>query len=269
MTTSQKILKYIAIAFAILLIIIIISAISKGIFLTSMIFDKKDSQKPLENPKTYQLSQSITELDIELSDINLNIKSGDSFYVETNAKDISVKEKQNKLTIKDENSISALKSNLVVTIYIPDNLVMSKADIQTGAGKIYIQALTADQIDFDLGAGEVTIDKIISNFKTEIEGGAGKITINDGMLCNVDCDMGVGEVNISSAFIGSSTFNQGIGKANLNISEDKSLYTLNINKGIGKATVDGNEVANGTVIGDGAKIITINGGVGEIEVDFK
>ena len=94
MTTAQKVIKYIATAFAIFLIVTIISAILTGIFGLLSAFGLVHSEKNIVTDEVKVISSEVTDistLKLELAFTNLEIKTGESFRVETNNSKISIK----------------------------------------------------------------------------------------------------------------------------------------------------------------------------------
>ena len=76
--------------------------------------------------------------------------------------------------------------------------------------------------------------------------------------------MGIGETIITSFISGNSNLDTGIGNLELNLIGDD--YKLKINKGIGKVTIDNQEISDKEVVGNGSNNISISGGIGEIKI---
>ena len=76
MTTLQKVIKYLAIAFAIFLTVSIIGGILSAVGLFGGLFS---SDSVLEEVKTYSVAKDIHNLDIEINAADLYIKEGDAF----------------------------------------------------------------------------------------------------------------------------------------------------------------------------------------------
>lgn len=256
MSKTQKIIKNIAIAFAIFLIVIIFSSILTGIYAITHIFSKDN----IGELKTYEI-ESFIDLDIDIKHTNINIKQGDKYIVETNNSNIEIKSSNNKLKIS-ENKFNLFKKNTgEITIYVPTNLDAVK--INSGAGNLYIESLITNNLTLNLGAGETIIDNIEAN-NSYIDTGVGSFKINNGKLNNLDFDMGIGETIITAIISGSSNIDTGIGSLELNLIGDD--YKLKINKGIGKVTIDDKEISDNEIVGNGSNNISISGGIGEIKI---
>lgn len=264
MTKFQKIIKYAALAMAIFLSVSIFGGILSAVGVVGIFFD---SDAVLENVKTYTVSDNITKLEIEIGAADFAIKQAGTFSVESNLKNLTVTEKNGTLIIKEKKRLGTY-NGAVLVLNIPADTVFEKAEITTGAGRLTAEALWANTLKLELGAGEVNIKSLIAKTKADIDGGAGKITISGGSLYNLDLDMGVGQLNLTSALAGNSELDLGVGESNLTFIGGKDDYAVDIEKGLGSITVDGKNFSNYSST-DGQNRIDINGGVGAINIDFK
>ena len=266
MTTAQKVIKYLAIAFAIFLTVSIIGGILSMFGLFGGFFG---GDAVTEDIKTYAVSSDIQSLDVKINAADFTIKQGESFSVESNLKHLTVEDKNGVLTIKETKKFGSTYTGAVLTLYVPVDTVFEKADITTGAGRLTVDHLSAGRMNFELGAGEVIIETLIATTAVDIEGGAGKITISGGALHNLDLEMGVGQFNLTSALTGECDFDLGVGESNITVIGNKDDYKLDIEKGIGNITVDGASVSNIRVQGKGNNSIEVSGGIGAINLKFK
>ena len=81
--------------------------------------------------------------------------------------------------------------------------------------------------------------------------------------------MGVGKSTITANITGNSKIDSGVGSLNLNILDSKDNYKLKLSKGIGTIKVNNEEVKDNETFGNGFHTLTIDGGVGEININFK
>ena len=158
--------------------------------------------------------------------------------------------------------------NAVLTIYVPVGMVFDNVNIKTGAGRFTVDSLSAATIGFELGAGDVTISKLIAEKSANIEGGAGRITISNGAIKDLALKMGMGQLNLTAALTGDSELELGVGESNITLLGSKDDYELDIEKGIGNITVDGKNVTDFGSSGNGANEVDIHGGVCAINVRF-
>ena len=274
MTTLQKVIKYLALAFAIFLTVSIVGGILSAVGLLGSLFSDDDAEwgDVIGETKNYTVSSEISDLNIQINAADFYIKEGNSFSIESNLKNLEVDEKNGCLTLKDLTKIklngSNAYENAVLTIWVPVGTVFDNVNIKTGAGRFTVDSLSAATIGFELGAGDVTISKLIAEKSANIEGGAGRITISDGAIKNLDLEMGLGQLNLTSALTGDCNLDSGVGEMNVTLLGSKDDYELDIEKGIGNITVDGKNVTDFGSSGNGANEVDIHGGVGAINVRF-
>ena len=274
MTTLQKVIKYLALAFAIFLTVSIVGGILSAVGLLGSLFSDDDAEwgDVIGETKNYTVSSEISDLNIQINAADFYIKEGNSFSVESNLKNLEFDEKNGCLTLKDLTKIklngSNAYENAVLTIWVPVGTVFDNVNIKTGAGRFTVDSLSAATIGFELGAGDVTISKLIAEKSANIEGGAGRITISDGAIKNLDLEMGLGQLNLTSALTGDCNLDSGVGEMNVTLLGSKDDYELDIEKGIGNITVDGKNVTDFGSSGNGANEVDIHGGVGAINVRF-
>lgn len=262
-TTFQKVIKYLALAFAVYLIFIIFTCIiSVGRGITG-VFDKTERKS-----HTTELKNSNSYLDVNLAASNLKIKNGNEFKVKTNSDTIAITEKDNKIIVKEtKKHWNFSKKAPNVTITIPSNTKFDDVYIETGAGKLDIEEIKAKNLKLKLGAGKINIDNIESD-NSNIETGAGSLTINNGILNNAIIDGGVGKINITAQITGNSKIETGIGSINVNLLSNQNDYKIEFEKGLGSIEYNGKDIKNSeTTVGNGSNFIKVEGGIGSIVVN--
>jgi len=265
MIKTQRIIKYISIGFALCLTINIISMIMFGIISICNIFiDNNEVNNELENQEIIKQVEFI-EIDIENS--NIFIKQGEEFKTETNDKDILIKEDANKLIIIEENKKWLNKENTDLIIYIPLEYRFKEVLIENGAGKVHIDALQTDDLEIDLGVGDIVIENLTVTKSANIDNGVGDITISNGNVYWLDTDIGIGHTSITASIHANAEISTGIGDFEFNLLEDQENYKIIVDAGISKATLNGKKIKKGTYYGDGPNLIDISGGIGNIKVN--
>lgn len=268
MTSIQKVIKYCATAFAVFLTVSIIGGILGAAGLFGGVFGEGGVS---EETETYTVSQNTTGLKVDINAADLTITKGESFFVESNLEKLTVEEKDGTLTVAEKSKIGWGQNynNAVLILHIPGDFVFEKAEITTGAGRLTVDSLSADDLHLELGAGEVKIGELNASRRAEIDGGAGAVTISGGTLYDLDLDMGVGKLDLTAAILGNSELDYGVGEADLTLIGSKDDYRLTFDKGLGRAVVDGQEMSDGSTYGSGENRIDIDGGVGAVDVDFR
>lgn len=275
MTTAQKVIKYIATAFAVFLIITIISLILSGSYALLSAFGLIHTNKNIITDDLKVISSEVNEvstLKIDLACTNLDIKTGNSFKVETNNSKITFEEKDGSVKIKEENrnwlSNNNSESNLI--IYIPEDMIdIDETKIETGAGKINIENLNTQSLYLELGAGDVYLENVIATGDTKIDGGVGKTELKSCEINNLKANLGMGEFVFNGKLIGKSEIDSGVGAINIKLMEKKENYTIEVDKGLGNVTLDGQKLEIDRVYGTGKNYLDIDGGIGSIKIDFK
>lgn len=282
MTFWQKVIKYLAIAFAIFLIVNIIGVILSIIgviggiaFFSNTITDVReeiiqDQPNYLESPQVITDNiqiENITKFEIDVKYSTLEIKNDDTFKVESNDKNVTCTQRGNELIIKEtgNNWLNKKEGNTII-IYIPENKEFNEIDFDAGAGDISIETLTTKDFSFSIGAGKVEINKLNISNEAEIDGGAGKVDILSGEIRNLDLDMGIGEFNLNTKLLGNNNIEQGMGKLTIRLTDNMQNYTIKTVKGMGSITIDGEEAQNNATYGNGQNIVNIEGGMGAIEI---
>lgn len=267
MTTFQKIVKYFAIALAFAIIAVALVGVLRGASFLSKISDATTDDGVVEDIDS---SADIKKLRVNLFRTDLKIVEGDKFSAETDNKDVTIKERMGTLVI-EENSRSVVDSaqKTEVLLTIPKGYSFRKIDISTGAGKFFAEFIKSENIDFDFGAGEVSVDALYATEKIEIDGGAGKIEIRDGETNNLDLDIGVGKLHYRACITGDSEVDCGVGGIELVLVGGEENYTVSLDKGLGNASINDEIIADGVTHGNGENEIDIDGGIGDIEVIFE
>jgi len=276
MTTAQKIIKYIALSFAVFLIVTIISVILSGIYCLLSAFGLIHSNKNIITEDLKVISSEVKDLStlkIELAFTNLEIKTGNSFKVETNNSKISCIENNGSIKIKEEKHNWLINnndntSNLIV--YIPEDMIaLDETKIETGAGNINIEKLNTQSLYLELGAGDVYIENLTVTEEAKIDGGVGKIELISCEIDNLKANLGTGEFVFSGKLTGKNEIDSGVGAINIDLLDNADNYTIDVSKGIGSVTLDGNKLEMDRVYGTGENYLDIDGGVGEIKVNFE
>lgn len=82
-------------------------------------------------------------------------------------------------------------------------------------------------------------------------------------------DIGIGELNFTGAFTGKSSIDYGIGETNLILYGDADDYQIELDKGLGEMTVDRMEMGDDSIYGSGNNHISVDGGIGELNISFR
>lgn len=265
MTNIQKVIKVGAIALAIVIIINVFSLII-SIFsgLTNIFFD---DGKKVSNTYSYE---SVEKIYIDGINSFITIEEGSEFKVETIDVDNSFKcnYKNGILKIEESKLWIGNNKNGKIIITVPDDVVLEELSINTGAGKFVIDGIEAKEFDIDHGAGLLEITN--SYFRnSDIDGGAGVIKVTNAILNDLDLDSGVGKVELMANITGNSEISCGVGEVDVTLLGNEEDYSIRIDKGIGNIKINGIIGENGVVYGNGINKLDIDGGIGNINIEFE
>ena len=267
MTELQKVIKYLAIAFAIFLAIsIIISIVS--LICNIFFYDVG----VLDEMREIEISQNIDRIHIEIGAAHLKVVEGDRFALSTNLEKLNVTCSDTRLYIEQRQRVVVSihsTNNGEVILTVPSGVVFESFELEAGAGEVNIQFLNSDRVNFEFGAGRVSIGNLVATGSAEIETGAGELIIADGRVNNLDLDLGVGKTELRASLAGECSINCGVGETNVSIKGKSSDYSMRISTGIGSVTVDGTALKGNTVLGNGSNKLNIEGGVGTVNIEFE
>lgn len=270
MTTAQKIIKYGAIALAVALIVGIFSGIGQLIIGITLITDFKERDETVGEMISYDISENIDSVEIVVTAATVRIESGAEMAVSSNFNDMEVKSENGKLKIEEEShNPFNVGNNGMITVVIPENIEFDKVFVNTGVSAFYVESLNCKKLNFDLGAGNIYIEQLNVTEKAEIDCGVGELQIKSGSVNDFDLSSGVGKAEINSVITGKSDIEAGVGELKITVPSDKNLYTVEAETGIGEVKIDGERIKGDTIIGDGENIISVEGGIGSVRIDFE
>lgn len=266
MTTAQRVIKYCAVAFAVFLIVSIIGGLVGAAASLPALCGAGDAVGEM---RTHTVAGTVENLEVDLGGTRLEIKTGGHFSVESDHRYLKVENTDGTLSIKEEHPAAGFYSEgAQVILTVPENFTFQQAAISAGAGAVKADAIRAERLTLDLGAGEVDIGNLTATAKATINSGAGELKAGGGELADLDLDIGVGEVDLESRLTGDCRLDYGVGELDLTLAGTREDYRIALDKGVGKATFDGAKVSGDAVYGDGAASIEIDGGVGELNIRF-
>lgn len=276
MNTFQKIIKYVAIGFAIILTVGILSGLVGAVATVVTVFNGIDGEV-----KTMDFSEDFT--DVEKLDISnkygkLSIRPGDQFRVE--ATDVSDKFRakvKDGTLIVDESDYKflwfdfgkSINRKAYITIYVPENFNAKRIEIDSGAGEVILENLSTDALIVNAGVGKIIGWNILAR-SVKASGGVGDIKFTDVNFKDVEFDSGVGNIKLEGIITGDSEFDCGIGSVEIDIKANREDYNLDIDSGVGDIKVNGGKISSDykdNYRSDHS--ISVNGGIGSVEINFR
>ena len=270
MNTFQKVIKYLAMAFAILLTVGIITAIVG--FVSAIIFAVDSNY---EEGVDYGMDFSnVEQLDIVNRYGKLRLTSGSNFKVEDSnvSKDFKAEVINGTVIIKDKNiswlDFGIFKRDSSITVYVPENFLAEKIKIDSGAGQVTLENLNTKQLIIDAGVGNIKGLNLYAE-SVEINGGVGNLDFTDVNFTDVKFDSGLGKLYMDGIILGNSEFECGIGSISLKIKGKRQDYAFKIESGIGAVRINGEKISSEYKDNyEAIHTMKVNGGIGKVSIDF-
>lgn len=279
MSSFQRVIKYVAIGFAVLLAVGIISGIaSAAINIISAVTGRSffgHNEKRIDFTSDFT---GVESLDVSNNAGNMYIVVGDTFRVEAvNVLDSFHAEVSGNgtLTVSEDdkafqwfNFLDFGNHKSKITVYLPEDFVADKAYINTGAGDLQIDRLEAEDLTINAGAGNVRGNNITAD-KTRLDGGVGNITLTGVSFNDADLKCGVGSMRLDGTLQGDNKLDCGIGDIDLELEGSREDYDIDVDSGIGTIRVDGQKVSELDQDNDASNSLNVNGGIGKVTIDFR
>lgn len=155
---------------------------------------------PTDSPSDSQAKYGVSEIDFELGAGEFVLVQGTDFSITTASGSMrGITAKMEDGCWKIQCAGSSLRGLGRVTITVPTDFVAEKANIEIGAGSLYITGLSANEFDLSVGAGRAELsDCTLADAKLECAMGE---LIYNGVLTgrgSVDCGMGNVEIYLKN-----------------------------------------------------------------------
>jgi|LSQX01.1.fsa_nt_gb DUF4097 and DUF4098 domain-containing protein YvlB len=274
MNTFQKVIKYIAIAFAIFLTVSILTGIVSVILSLLGAFSVNEKER-IDFSNEYS---DIEQIDINHKVGKLIIKPGDEFRVEASnvSKRFRAEAVKGTLVIDEPDFMNWFlrfdfgnpRKNTVITVYVPKDFYARRIKIDSGVGEVILEDLVTESLIINAGVGNI-YGKNLKAKKVDAHGGVGDMTLIDIHFSDMDLDSGVGDIDIEGIIIGKSEIDCGIGDVNLRIDGARENYIMRIDDGLGSIKVNGKKTYgeyNDNYKADNT--IKVDGGIGDVDIDF-
>ena len=208
-----------------------------------------------EDGTVYQLKYQPAKLDIELKYDELILEEGDSFCVrvyDDSGKNVTVKESSDTLKVK---STKKLSKNRKVCISYPEDVKLQELEIEMGAGTVYLNRdIETEKLSVEMGAGEFESKNPVTAREADLEIGTGSMTFADLSARKTDGECGLGELDLTLTGTQEDyNYDLECGVGNLDVGSDS--YS-----GLGREKTISNKGAD--------RKLDLECGMGNISVDF-
>ena len=243
MNDAQKVIKYLATLFAIVLIgFIFCIPVLVGTEIYKSITDeiKKEDNLLKDTVKKEINDLEFSKINIDINTCNISIDAGEEFKLKTNDEKLVTSLDNTVLNIESDNKNIFNKNKCKLDIVIPEEII-NILSIKNKYGDI--------KISINNNVGDINVNK--SKFNT--------VLINNS-VGNIDVDANINEeLNIISS----------IGDITLMINDSIDNYKSNVTKKIGSILIDGVNYSKDASVGNGDKKININSTIGGVSLNFK
>ncbi len=272
MNGAQKATKYIGIFIGILLAIGILGAIIQGGLAILRIFTD-GSAKGQDFSQSY--TENIRNLHVQVGAGEVRLVQADGWKVEATNIHSGFRCQVTEDTLRIEEEWSFLKffrlggnDAPTITVYMPADQ-LSLITLHNGAGKLTADAVNAHTVKLDGGAGEFQIAAVKAD-RLEADLGVGEVSIQDAEVGDLDIDGGVGAFAFAGRLTGNANIDGGVGEVRMTlIGSSREDFNYNLDHGVGEIRIGGQRGSAGKTTYPGAsQTLDIDGGVGEVTVDF-
>ncbi|MDO9492684.1 DUF4097 family beta strand repeat-containing protein [Acetobacterium sp.] len=280
MNTNQSWIKYLAIAFGLVLALGIIASIVNGGVAIMRGFGLMENRTQInEGGDSFQqdFTGELESVFINFNAGSITLKTGDAFRVEGSDVPASLTATldDGELIIEDSGNTNIIP-NLIgkdrapdLVIIIPSNTHLKKLELEIGAGRGELSQIITDELTIKQGAGEIVADQLQAN-SGKLSGGAGAVYFTDVKLNDFEIKGGVGLINIQGIITGDLEIDCGVGQTSLDINANVNDYFITADQGVGPITVNGASISeSGTGSKSAPHRIDIDGGVGPVKMIFK
>ena len=246
MTGFQKFIKYAAIAFGIYLsitIVLVLLGIARGFVGASRNDEFRDLVRDREEYHTEDITrnyENIKRLEVNVEETELIIRNGDAFRIEgTNIPDrMEIEQDGDTLKVSDEELPSSFSDeNMVVTIYIPEDVKLDNIDLEINYVSADIQKLNATNLKLDVYSNYCEIDKIIAD-NMEFKNEEGNIDIYDAEIGRLLFDSESGVEDVSLDITGNAEFNLEYSYTDMNLIGKEEDYQISTRNKSGNIYID-------------------------------
>ena len=278
MTGFQKFIKYGAITFGIYLsitIVFVLLGIARGFVGASRNDEFKDLTRDEEEYHTENITrtyENIKNLEVNVEETELIIRNGDTFKIEgTNIPDrMEIEQDGNKLKVSDEEVSSSFSDeNMVVTIYIPEDIKLDTIDLEINYVSADIQKLNATNLKLDIYNNYCEIDEIIAD-NMEFKNEEGNLDIYDAEIGRLLFDSEAGVEDVSLDITGNAEINLEYSYTDMNLIGTQEDYQINTKNQSGNIYIDGTTItSNSETLGSGNAKVNLDNVHADIFISFR
>ena len=246
-----------------------------------------DKETSLETEKTqfsWEKTEEIKQLDVQIEVGTVTITEGDYFHVsveDINEEDIVCYVENQVLHILDARAINEIVTVVPVSIYteevdvtitVPKNVLFEKLSLELGAGEMQVKDLEAETILVKVGAGSIVLDNLCAKQAVEFHIGTGEIRAYDFVGQNMTAKCGIGNLYVNGKLTGENSIECGIGEVVCELLGKEEDYSYTVNCGVGEVRIGTKEyhgISSNSKIGTGKDSFKVDCGIGSVKISFE
>ncbi|MBQ9119572.1 MAG: DUF4097 family beta strand repeat protein [Lachnospiraceae bacterium] len=296
MDRKQKVVKYAAIVFGILLAGAIVTGIVvlalKGFGVIA-----KQELKAVDYVQSFA-AEEIKEIRIENYDGSMRVEIGDEFKVkgkgvpetfgaECSGEALVVYYTKENSWFSSFGDIINDFSDAEIVITVPEDFVAERLSADNGSGKLVLCGLQVQELKLQNGSGSMTLEDMTASAanlrlgsgackvrglaagQLEVRGGSGRISLAEMELQGLDITTGSGELEFAGAVDGDLEVDTGSGNVTMELSNRRTEYNINVRGGSGGVWLDGEKFSDyGETYEDVENEMNLDTGSGRVVVEF-
>lgn len=191
------------IAISLITVFSIIFGTYMNVFYKNKTMDTKHYTETIKN-------NDIKKISVELSSRNVEIRQGDSFKVDYYGSSPSIVGDGDMLQIYEKNKKNDINFNFsfnakswtedTIIIFVPSDAEFKSISIKTEAGDVRLFAGNSDKLKINTDAGNLTIDGLTAkNIKLKVD--SGDVKINDTESSDIDATADSGDMNFDNVTV--------------------------------------------------------------------
>lgn len=188
-----------------------------------------------ENIQSLQVKGMVDDVKVELAagdQVEFSYSGEETLRLSVNGSKIIISNTRSGMNF---NTLSGSGGELIIRI--PSNF--KKLELDAAASHMTLSDITVQELDVDLGVGNLDIKAITVSGDTDIDGGKGNIRIVNSTLNIVDIDGGMGSIALDAVQAQKVEIDAGVGSISL---MNSTIDYLKTDRGIGSINLDNNTI---------------------------
>lgn len=242
------------------------------IYGTSRIWGGVSVGDKVTNVEESALLDKYTQLDIDMDVSDVNVVRGTEYkldYSGTDNLEFSYKVDNGVLKITQKQKVIVFgNSGASLTLTVPQDAVLERADITSDVGDIRIEEMDVDTYISDADVGDTKIYR--SSIKNiELESNTGDVTITECELGRADIQSDVGEVKVEKGNFENLDIESDVGDVVIESEKSLETYGFDLETDVGNVEINNNEMGKSYDTGNSDRKIKVTGNVGDIKVTYQ